>query len=319
MPPFRDLLPHHCRCANRRHCPWIACSCGYTGRDAGGNHCRSRFRYNGLSLVTRPAGPDCRIYLRGFATFTRYVGDRGARCQRRPEPRPRRQKWLAGRFRRQCRDDRGRCRGRQRVFSRYRGRRISDLSSARHHYRGNTGFPGVAPRHSTGAEMREHGDIVRRTLASFFASALLLPTLTHAQLSEVQPGQRVRLVVPAITPNRLNATFVRATHDSVWLRDASSKTHIGFYRAPTLVLLQSHVTELDMLRGKSRRKGAMRGALIGSILPTLLYATTDKNSYGVLAAYGLGGILVPAGTLIGAAIGAEHWMRVLPARNAPPR
>lgn len=148
----------------------------------------------------------------------------------------------------------------------------------------------------------------------------LLPAVASAQLSSLPPGAHVRGLIPSVLPTPLTATFVTATRDSIWLRDAYGPTGAGPFRAPRLALTHAQIAELSFHVRTDRRRGAQIGFLTGLVTGGALLGATSlaaPDSYAMLGAYFLALVLPPAGTLIGAAIGAQEWRQVVPA--SPPR
>lgn len=144
----------------------------------------------------------------------------------------------------------------------------------------------------------------------------LLPAVAAAQLTAVPPGARVRGVIPVLIPGPISATFVSATADSVRLRDARGRTEVGVYVAPRLALAHSQVSQLDVLVGVDRVRGAQIGFFTGLLAGAALLGATAvaaPDSYAMLGAGLLALVLPPVTTIIGAAIGAPEWRRVVPA------
>ena len=156
------------------------------------------------------------------------------------------------------------------------------------------------------------------------ALLLVLPAATtSAQIAEVQPGARVRLRAPGMVAGRYTGVVLSRTGDSMTVsRAAGQAVAVSF----------ASVTSLEILRGKSRMKGAVKGALWGGGSMALLFASLPgsakecrSTSSGTrcinlsvgesMLIGGTGGAFW--GALIGALIGAERWERAeMPARVA---
>jgi hypothetical protein len=140
----------------------------------------------------------------------------------------------------------------------------------------------------------------------------------HAQLSEAQPGQRVRAFVPAILEERFHATFVRATHDSVWLREAHGRTISGRHYAPQLKVSRQQIVAFDVSVGRDHMRGARNGLLTGLVGSVALMAAGAAANTEFSAVLAVGGsmIFLPVATIAGAVLGAEKWRRVVPERSS---
>lgn len=152
-----------------------------------------------------------------------------------------------------------------------------------------------------------------RVLITAFLVASLAGTAS-AQLTEIQPGARVRLRAPGVVAGRVDATVLSRTSDALVIGGPSS--------APLSVPLSS-LTSVELSRGKSRSLGAVRGAIIGIpvglALGVLAYASgescsptcgpdeIDFNSAQVFGAMVGGSMIWGAG--IGALVGVEKWDR----------
>lgn len=140
-----------------------------------------------------------------------------------------------------------------------------------------------------------------------------LSTPAQAQLTEVQPGARVRLEAPGIFAGRYVGT--------VLTRDGGAIRMSGQNTAPLDIPLD-RITSMEISRGKSRAAGAGRGIVwgvpiglvMGSLLasslrmcnPTCRDATSGEKSEFVAAGV-VGGAMWGAG--IGAIVGRERWER----------
>ena len=92
-----------------------------------------------------------------------------------------------------------------------------------------------------------------------FAFAALLVACTalaaKAQFPEVQPGVRIRVVAPGAVAGRFKGTVLQRTADSLV---------VGAPNTMPLHIPIARITELEISRGKSRGKGALRGILWGA-------------------------------------------------------
>lgn len=151
--------------------------------------------------------------------------------------------------------------------------------------------------------------------------AIALPA--RAQLTEIQPGVRVRIEAPGIVAGRYVGTVLTRTADTLV---------IGAPNATPVKVPIDHLTVMEVSRGSSRSLGAMRGLAwgvpIGLAFGVIAAASTTSadyvycvdcssvsNSYkaGLIAEGALGGAIWGAG--IGALVGRERWDRF----NVTPR
>jgi hypothetical protein len=136
---------------------------------------------------------------------------------------------------------------------------------------------------------------------------------SEAQVTEVQPGARIRLRAPEELAGRAVGLVVA--------RSADSLTFAREGAAPRTLSLRS-ITALELSRGKSHAQGLLRGIAIGGAIGLLLgasgYEAENCDGYvcnrGQAAALGaFGGAII--GATVGAAIGVERWERItLPVR-----
>jgi hypothetical protein len=158
----------------------------------------------------------------------------------------------------------------------------------------------------------------RPSLATVVALSLLaLSTLAApagAQMTELQPGARVRVQAPGIVAGRYVGTVLTRTADTV---------ELGAPGAAPIKVPLARVTSVEVSRGSSRALGALRGvewgAPIGLVFGVVAASTTEdpycwdycstSGSYkaGIIAASTLAGALWGAG--IGALVGRERWER----------
>jgi hypothetical protein len=153
---------------------------------------------------------------------------------------------------------------------------------------------------------------------SILIALAIVPALAlsaRAQLTELQPGARVRIQAPGIVAGRFAGTVLTRTADTLV---------IGAPNATPVRVPIDRISSAEVSRGSSRSLGALRGvewgAPIGLVLGLAAAATTTSadycfdctshdNSYrtGLITEGVLGGALWGAG--IGALIGRERWDR----------
>ena len=135
----------------------------------------------------------------------------------------------------------------------------------------------------------------------------IVPHEMRAQVSEIQPGARVRITAPGIVAGRYAATVLTRTADTVRVSAPG--------KAPFDIPV-GRITSLEVSRGNSRALGAVRGVLwgggIGLAVGLIVAATDESNvnydtlSAGEIVAYGtLTGSFY--GAIIGAIVGRERW------------
>lgn len=153
-----------------------------------------------------------------------------------------------------------------------------------------------------------------------FVLAFALCVVPHdlrAQVSEIQPGARVRITAPGIVAGRYAATVLTRTTDTVRV----SAPGMAPFNIPV-----GSITALEVSRGNSRSLGAVRGVLwgggIGLAVGMVLAATDESNANydnlnaGEIVAYSTlsGGFY---GAIIGAIVGRERWERFeMPVRTS---
>jgi hypothetical protein len=163
-------------------------------------------------------------------------------------------------------------------------------------------------------------DIVRVAIASV---GLLLTSLiaspAHAQFVELDPGTRIRLRAPAAVAGQLTGVVIARSNDSLTV----SRSNAMPVTVPFTAL-----TSLEVSRGKSHGRGALKGALwgggvflvLGLVLPIeecdestpSNICGDESRAEGVVWATTSGAL---TGALVGAIIGAERWERAaLPLR-----
>ncbi len=152
---------------------------------------------------------------------------------------------------------------------------------------------------------------------------VLLTTLiaapADAQFMELNPGTRIRLRAPAAVAGQLTGVVIARPGDSLTVSRSN---------AMPVTLPLSALTSLEISRGKSHGRGAVKGALMGGGIFLVLgfivpvddctsAATTEpcteaSRGEGVLWTTTSGAL---TGAVIGAIVGAERWERAaLPLR-----
>ena len=185
--------------------------------------------------------------------------------------------------------------------------------------------PGLDRHLPTVKDLAPSSSGVRVLPRSFFARrwpAILATVLValsaapaRAQLTEMQPGARVRIEAPGIVAGRYVGTVLTRGADTV---------EIGAPGTAPLTVPFSRITSVEVSRGSSRSLGALRGLAwgvpIGLVVGVVAAAGTDGDPYcfdscttsgsykaGIVAASTLAGALWGAG--IGAIVGRERWER----------
>ena len=151
-------------------------------------------------------------------------------------------------------------------------------------------------------------------MPSHYLTAILLVAAAArpatAQLTEVQPGARVRVAAPGLVAGKYEGTVLARTSDTLVLGSTST--------APVRIAI-ARLTSLEISRGSSRSDGALRGMLWGVPIMTALGVAvavsaqncrtcapvTDREMVGVVGFFAASGALYGAG--IGALIGRERW------------
>lgn len=151
--------------------------------------------------------------------------------------------------------------------------------------------------------------MTRTLLVALSAVLCMVPwTEGRAQLAEVQPGARIRVRSPARIAGRAVGIMIGRSSDSLTFAREGA--------APVPLALRD-ITLLEVSRGKSRGRGAIRGMVLGGAIGLVLGAAEYEEgkcdgticSRGTAAELGaIGGVLV--GSVLGAAIGVERWERV---------
>ena len=133
----------------------------------------------------------------------------------------------------------------------------------------------------------------------------------HAQLTEAQPGARVRLEAPGILAGRYEGTVLTRNGDTL---------RVGGPNSQPITVPIDRLASFEVSRGTSRSLGAKRGVVWGSgvglilalvALPSLQNCDYCNNTPGDLTSFVL--YLTASGALYGAGIGApigrERWER----------
>lgn len=154
-------------------------------------------------------------------------------------------------------------------------------------------------------------------------SVACLATPAAAQLTEVQPGARVRFEAPGVVAGKYEGTILMRTPDTLVVG--------GPNMTPVRVAV-ARITSLQISRGSSRADGAIRGMYWGVPIMTALGAVialvavndnSCRNCTPVSGGEGVGFTALAAvsgavyGAGIGALIGRERWERFdMPARTS---
>lgn len=127
--------------------------------------------------------------------------------------------------------------------------------------------------------------------------------------------------VPAEVGDLVRITTCGAGSASGWLMASSRDSLTVQSRRSTVAIPVHRVVRLEVGQGRSRVKGAMRGAVIGGLVGAgVLAAAGIIEPFGGGSRAGSAGVgalagLVygaPAGSLVGAIVGAEAWLEVRP-------
>jgi hypothetical protein len=151
-------------------------------------------------------------------------------------------------------------------------------------------------------------------------ASLVLATAGAQPFSELAPGARVRIRAPGIVAGRYTGTVLSRTADTLVV--ASSAAAVA--RVPV-----SSLTSVEVSRGKSRSRGALKGiawgAPIGLVVGLLAAAALSSDpNYGGLEETSKGEFVAQSfaggaiwGAIIGAIAGSERWDRYdLPTRTS---
>jgi hypothetical protein len=144
--------------------------------------------------------------------------------------------------------------------------------------------------------------------------AVSLPRPLAAQMSELQPGARIRVQAPGIVAGRYEGTVLTRTADTIVV----GGPNVSPVRVPL-----ARVSSLEISRGNSRAEGAIAGMKWGvpimagfGVVIGAAAASDDNTCLGcseigsgdvvaVTALFALSGAIYGAG--IGALIGRERW------------
>ena len=157
--------------------------------------------------------------------------------------------------------------------------------------------------------------LIRRSLVLSLVLLGVPFTIVRAQMTELQPGARVRIQAPGIVAGRYVGTVLTRGADSV---------EVGAPGTAPIRIAFTRITSIEVSRGSSRTLGAIRGmewgVPIGLVIGVVAAAGTDDDPYcfdscstsgsykaGLIAGSTLAGALWGAG--IGAIVGRERWER----------
>ncbi len=150
--------------------------------------------------------------------------------------------------------------------------------------------------------------------ATFALLALINTTPAAAQLTELQPGVRVRIQAPGVVAGRFEGTVLMRSADTIV---------VGAPNVSPIRVAVARISALEISRGTSRADGAIAGMKWGAPIMAATGATlgiaavsndnycnsckktSAANAVGVTAVFALAGVVYGAG--IGALIGREHW------------
>jgi hypothetical protein len=167
------------------------------------------------------------------------------------------------------------------------------------------------PRHFGRAPLS--GVVMPRVLP-FVASIAFLASVAplHAQQSaptvEIRTGSRVRLDAPGYVGDRMVATVISRTDDTLTVASQS---------APSIAVPVARITRLEVSRGDSRTAGALHGIKIGvpigavfGVLGLLLIddcnsCSSPPNRAAIVPAFAASGAFY--GAIIGALVQREQW------------
>ena len=151
-------------------------------------------------------------------------------------------------------------------------------------------------------------------LAALLALTAVGALPAQAQLTELQPGTRVRVEASGIVAGRYVGTVLASTADTMTIGSPD--------RLP-LAIPTARISAIEVSRGKSKMEGAKRGVLWGAPIGLALGAfaaampTCDRGRYNNCDDYPtdvefvvgnlVGSVVIGAG--IGALIGREKWER----------
>jgi hypothetical protein len=156
--------------------------------------------------------------------------------------------------------------------------------------------------------MRQQLAVAVLLLSVAFAPLSAQSIVRTGQWAEVQPGARVRIQSPGIVAGKYVATVLARTTDTITVGSPSS--------APIAIPI-AQITSIEISRGKSRTRGAVRGIQWGApiglglgVLSMSAFQSCDGcdqvySEGGWVALSTLSGVFY--GSIIGALVGREHW------------
>jgi hypothetical protein len=170
----------------------------------------------------------------------------------------------------------------------------------------------------------------RPTLAGALMLALLYAAMpARGQVTEAQPGARVRLSAPGI---------VAGSYVGTVLAREPGTLRVGSPSTPPLDVPIERITSLEISRGKSRAAGSGRGAVIGGVIGLAFglaaavsdadnrtYFNYDTGRRDTLSRGAIVGYVTFSGAVTGALIGLlvpkERWERfeLAPRTGVDPR
>jgi hypothetical protein len=143
---------------------------------------------------------------------------------------------------------------------------------------------------------------------TFLASVAPLHAQQSAPAIEIRTGSRVRLDAPGIVGDRMVATVISRTDDTLTVASQS---------APPIAVPVARITRLEVSRGDSRAAGALHGIKVGvpigaafGVLGLLLIEDCNEcsnppNRAAIVPAFAASGAFY--GAIIGAVAQHEQW------------
>jgi hypothetical protein len=150
------------------------------------------------------------------------------------------------------------------------------------------------------------GNVIR--IGCSLCLLLLLAQQIHAQQSElhVNPGVRVRVAAPALTPEPVRGWVVSLTPDTLVLRSSAEGVRLHLPR-PEIRLVEIGIGRDPWGRGL---RGGTFGVLAGLVVGVAYSAANDLDLASIPLTFGmmtLGGV---SGIVLGATTAPERWMRI---------
>jgi hypothetical protein len=146
----------------------------------------------------------------------------------------------------------------------------------------------------------------RPSVADTHVSQPVMSSIPVDQAAIPMPGARVRITAPGVLDERLDATVIRRTPDSLIVATPSTVEYS---------VALSSLSAIERFDGKSGKEGAKRGFVIGALigLPLVLFVPTDEKCHvgcavGI-AAY-VDAVYGGTGAAIGAGVGADRWTSI---------